>query len=257
MKRRRQRLTGFQSPDQIRPSARSTVGARTVRQPGAALCGALVVSLACGTRTSDPAPDVSSTQVAPRPPAETRAIPKLGPPPIEKARFSNRMSPAGISLFYGATTAEVALAETFVRKDDKPAVATVGEFELTRDLWLVNLVDLPSIPDLLDAEHRWQRDGLIFLHAFREDFVKPVIKDGREHVEYVPSQIVTEYFRYRFRYEGSMQVQGVLYPSARSPEGVACVLFVSYEDCADDWEFGEPTPPPFQLVGCSEHPISD
>lgn len=38
----------------------------------------------------------------------------LGPPPIESARYSNRMSPAGMSMFYAALDEATALAETYV-----------------------------------------------------------------------------------------------------------------------------------------------
>lgn len=105
------------------------------------------------------------------------------------------------------------------------------------------------MPDLFNSDQRWQRPALIFLYGFRDDFVKPVPKDGREHIEYVPSQIVTEFFRYRFHDEYGRRVRGILYPSVQVDRGNACVLFVSYEDCTDDWEFGEPLKPPFNLVG--------
>lgn len=173
----------------------------------------------------------------------------LSPPPSSAARFSNRMSPAGISMIYAALDEDTAIAETRVRRRRKPMEASVGVFELTKDVKLLDLVHLPQIPSIFAGEEdRWRRPGLIFLHGFREDFTKPVIKDGREHVEYVPPQVVTEYLRYRFRDAAGLPVSGVLYPSARRRRGVGCVLFVSYEDCADDWTYGAPTPPPFRLV---------
>ena len=162
-------------------------------------------------------------------PANTCAA--LGPPPIESATFSNRMSPAGISMFYVALDEATARAETYVRHDGKPAVATIATFELIEDLMILNLAELPDIPSVFaDDEANLERPAILFLHEFVADLTQPVDKDGREHIEYVPSQVVTEYVRYRLseRIEGS--VMGILYPSARRSGGIGCVLFVAHED---------------------------
>jgi hypothetical protein len=47
-------------------------------------------------------------------------------------------------------------------------------------------------PSLFDEQRRHLRAGLSFLHDFAADLAKPIEKDGREHIEYVPTQIVTE-----------------------------------------------------------------
>ena len=52
-------------------------------------------------------------------PANTAA--QYGPPPVDKARFSNRMSPAGVSMFYVGLDEPTALAESYVRHDGQPA----------------------------------------------------------------------------------------------------------------------------------------
>jgi len=173
----------------------------------------------------------------------------LGPPPSTKARFANRMSPSGVSMFYAAFDEQTALAETNVRQNKGGAEATIAIFELIEDVSVLDLRQIPEVPSLFDGEEvRWKRPGLIFLNDFLEDFVKPIEKDGREHIDYVPSQIVTEYFRYRFSAEKGITLRGIVYPSSQTDTGAACVLFVSNEDCADDWTFGEPMKPPFRLV---------
>ena len=67
-------------------------------------------------------------------PGETPAntISALGPPPTKAARFSNRMSPAGMSMFYGALEKATALAETYVRHDGNPAKATIAVFRAVK-----------------------------------------------------------------------------------------------------------------------------
>ncbi len=93
-----------------------------------------------------------------------------------------------------------------------------------------------------------QDDYLAFLRAFAYDLTRPVDKDQREHVEYVPSQVVTEYFRFRFRDHGGHPVCGILYPSAALDGGRSCVLFAGHEDFTDDWTFGRPSPLPLELL---------
>lgn len=42
---------------------------------------------------------------------------------------------------------------------------------------------------------------MIFLDRFAHEVSKPVAPDALEHIEYVPTQIVTEYFRHAFERE--------------------------------------------------------
>ena len=65
--------------------------------------------------------------------------------------------------------------------------------------------------------------------GFIEDFRKPVEKDGREHINYVPTQIVTEYFRSVVKIGGGT-VDGVRYRSSRRKDGICCVLFATAKD---------------------------
>jgi hypothetical protein len=173
-------------------------------------------------------------------PANTLAA--LGPPPSDAARFSNRMSPAGVSMFYAAFDEATAIAETNVRHDGKPAERTVAMFKVTRDLLVLDLVHLPQVPSIFDSdEANLNRAALGFLHEFVFDLTQPIEKDGREHIEYVPSQVVTEYVRYRLGERVGKQILGIRYPSARLDGGVGCVLFVSGEDLEES-RFGENQP---------------
>ncbi len=173
----------------------------------------------------------------------------LGPPHVDAVVSANRMSPAGISMFYAALDEQTAIAETPLPHLGCSAEVTIASFELIRDLRVVDLVTLPSIPSLFDpdVDGYWRR-GIAFLHAFVNNLIVPVVKDGREHVEYVPSQVVTEYLRYRFTdFEGS-RILGMLYPSAQKPDGVSCVLFISREDCVGGGGISPLVAPPIQLL---------
>jgi hypothetical protein len=156
---------------------------------------------------------------------------ELGSPPVSKAIYSNRMSPAGIPMFYGAADRLTALKETYRRPqgDKRTVTITTAEFQTSRSIDVIDLTKIPDEPSLFNRQKRHMRQSLRFLQQFVEDLAKPIAKDGREHIEYVPTQIVTEYFRYGFK--GGGKVQGLLYPSARKKQGVACVLFFGQNEC--------------------------
>jgi hypothetical protein len=159
---------------------------------------------------------------------------ELGPPPAERASQSNRMSPAGIVLFYGAFDAETAIRETFQcdRAGASEKVVSVAQFRINRRLRVLDLTNLPQPPSFFgDYE---LHHGVGFLWEFERDFTKPVARDGMEHVEYVPTQIVTEYFRHKFREENDdTPLDGIIYRSSREGGKAACVLFFDSADCGN------------------------
>ena len=171
---------------------------------------------------------------------------ELGPPPPEKASQSNRMSPAGIVMFYGAFDADTAIRETFDPDSDGAAEMTVSvaQFRSKRPLRVLDITNLPPPPSFFgDYE---LHHGISFLWEFERDFIKPVARDGMEHVEYVPTQIVTEYFRYRFRADGEAPLDGIIWRSSRTGKP-ACVFFFGRSDCGGDASFPI-REPSFQLL---------
>ena len=64
-----------------------------------------------------------------------------------------------------------------------------------------------------------------FLYAFRDEISKTVAHDGSEHVEYVPTQVVSEYFAQAFTFGAGEQVDGLVYPSAVEDGGKNLVVF--------------------------------
>ena len=97
-------------------------------------------------------------------------------------------------MFYVALDRETALAETYVRHDGNPAEASIAMFRLMEDLNVLDLVNLPHVPSIFNSNKaNLYRAALGFLYEFRDDLTQPIEKDGREHIEYVPSQVVTEF----------------------------------------------------------------
>jgi RES domain len=151
-------------------------------------------------------------------------------------------------MFYAAFDEATAIAETVVRHDGEPAERTTGTFRVLKDLIVRDLVDLPGVPSIFDGDQtNLNRPALSFLHDFVEDLTKPIEKDGREHVEYVPAQIVTEYVRYRLSERVGKEIVGIRYRSARNTDGVGCVLFYSGEDLREG-PLDPPNEKPFELV---------
>ncbi len=168
----------------------------------------------------------------------------LGTVPRKASRSSsNRMSPAGIPMFYGAEDEATAIAETYAPNSGVPATVTVAKFLTARDAYVVDLTALPVFPSLFDDGRRHLRAPVSFLLSFVKDLAKP-IKKGRALIEYVPTQIVTEYLRHIFRTEAGHRVRGVIYQSARNGGGKCCVLFVRNKQCCNakpGWQQDEET----------------
>jgi HEPN/RES N-terminal domain 1/RES domain len=78
--------------------------------------------------------------------------PRLGTAPRETAVTANRMSPAGIPMFYGATDQETAFAETAAH-DTRPW-ATAGAFRTSRPCLVVDFTRLPTVPSMFDPDWR-------------------------------------------------------------------------------------------------------
>jgi hypothetical protein len=154
----------------------------------------------------------------------------LGPPPIERALNSNRMSPAGIPMFYGADCLETAISETAV---GQARFGTAGIWRTTRRLKVLDLSAKLTMPSIFDRERRGLRTAIAFLWDFTNDLTKPVERDDSVHIEYVPTQIVTEYFRHKFRTNGGHRVEGIIYSSARREGHTACVLFCDSSGCCN------------------------
>ncbi len=155
--------------------------------------------------------------------------------PLDKAKYSNRMSPAGIPMFYGALDADTAYQEIMDEtKDNKDKVVYIATFKALRPMMALNLGNLPEVPSIFNREKNHLRSSIIFLHSFSREISKPINKDGFEHIEYVPTQVFTEYTKHFFRFGDHGSIDGILYPSSKHDGGVSCVLFIENEQCCDE-----------------------
>jgi len=158
--------------------------------------------------------------------AEYGCAAQLGAPP-KTLTAANRMSPAGISMFYGATDPATAITEVTAHSPHKHVL--VGEFAPLRELRLLNLTHIPDIPSPFDPAQLDRFFMTRFLQRFVADLIKPVELDGPEHIEYVPTQVFTEYIRQSF----PGRLDGMIFPSAQGA-GSNVVLFYDNEFVKDE-----------------------
>jgi RES domain-containing protein len=147
----------------------------------------------------------------------------MGAAPKEYAS-AGRMNPAGIPYFYASYDPQTALLEIGVPGDGR--IPTAAAFILNRPLRVIDLTQLPSEPSIFAIDLKDEREKALFLGGFVDSITKPVAKDGREHIDYVPSQVVCEYLAQAFSADG-MPLDGLIFPSTVHPGGVNLVVFPS------------------------------
>ena len=161
---------------------------------------------------------------------------KLVAPPDEFAIYPNRFSPSGISMLYSAFDLKTALLETISREDPKKKSATISEFKLKKDIYIIDFSKLPELPSIFDYTKVKKHYPILFLYDLVKDLTKDIEKDGKEHTEYVPTQVVTEYFRFPFNKNKQHKIEGIIYPSSKNREKCSSVIFWNNEECLENLE---------------------
>jgi hypothetical protein len=124
----------------------------------------------------------------------------LGAPSPEHCTTSNRFSPAGIPMFYGAADPETCMAETGMAKN-----IVVGTWETIQPIKVWDLTKHGEFlhkgcvytcgtePSIFDTSRRDDCAGYRLVLQWATDLSLPVKRDGRENIEFVPRQVVVEY----------------------------------------------------------------
>ena len=135
-------------------------------------------------------------------------------------------------MFYGTESFETAMLETFDPLRAKGKLISGSCFQPLNDLRVLDLVNLPAAPGYFAIDEQGIRDPLLFLHQFVTDVVRPIQRDGREHIEYVPTQVFTEFVRWELTGSDDIKFDGLRYRSSRN--GDPCiVLFCDHEQCLE------------------------
>lgn len=162
----------------------------------------------------------------------------IGPPPADKAG-SNRMNAKGISVFYGATSIEVAMAEI------RPPVGStviMGGFRLIRGLRLLDLAKLEDIQDKGSPLEPSYLQAARRNHFFKSLVSKMTVpaNPSNSDSEYLTTQVIADYFLNI----PALNVDGILFPSSQYSNGGENVVLFHKSSRLQKWNV--PTDAKFQ-----------
>jgi len=154
----------------------------------------------------------------------------LTSPPKDKA-ISNRMSPRGVPLFYGALEKATCVSE------NRPSIGkriALSNFEVMKDLTVIDLGHHLPVKSIFHEDYDYDRDEFLmpFLRRFVSSIAAPIgIADAE--TEYLATQMFVEFLRFHPDY----RFDGLLFKSSQNPGGINVVLFkeegISTEDPND------------------------
>ncbi len=150
----------------------------------------------------------------------------------EKCKTNNRMSPAGISMFYCSPHKEVSISEVVNFTDITKPFYTTACFTPKNKIKLVDLTALPDFPSAFDEANNGHIETLQFLIDFVKDISKP-IDNSYGIIDYVPTQIVTEYLRFNPK----LKIDGLVYPSSKFSNKENYVLFMDHDESLEHLKF--------------------
>jgi hypothetical protein len=145
---------------------------------------------------------------------------QFGPPPALMA-VAGRMNARGISVFYGANTPLVALAEVRPPVGSKVAIA---RFEITRELRLLDLSALQNLErsgSIFDKTYAGRLEKATFLENLSNRITIPVMP-GSEDFDYLTTQAIADFLASHDK----LNLDGILFPSVQARgKSVNVVLF--------------------------------
>lgn len=138
-------------------------------------------------------------------------------PPPEDCVQANRMSPPGIQVFYGALDHKTAKLEV-----NTTAPYYLAEFQVSRPTILIDLTLKLERISMFDPESAWWNNYVDFMNGFISDLTRSIDHSTKIHIEYIPTQVVSEYFRHIAK---DLNPQGFIYPSHQNPDGRNVAFF--------------------------------
>lgn len=149
-------------------------------------------------------------------------------PPLAQDTQENRMNPVGIPMFYCSRSKDSLKYELNWKGENILHVAT---FSTLKALTVLNLSSLfPTVS--IFSENSDLNPTIRFLNSFIREISQPVNKESQKATQvtnYIPTQILTEYFRYFLKTTDNKSIDGICYPSSRKEGAVNYVLFFGQE----------------------------
>ncbi|HBQ40188.1 MAG TPA: hypothetical protein DD808_06410 [Halieaceae bacterium] len=144
---------------------------------------------------------------------------ELGPPPARHAA-AGRMNAQGISVFYGATSLQSAIAEVRPPVGSRVAVA---RFNILRPLRLLDLTALEHACDtgsIFDSTLKDRLERVAFLRSVGKHMTRAVMPDDQA-LDYLATQAISDFLAT----ENEPALDGIVFQSAQAREGRNVVLF--------------------------------
>ncbi|MBF4637225.1 RES family NAD+ phosphorylase [Clavibacter michiganensis] len=136
----------------------------------------------------------------------------MGAPPPARAS-AGRANPVGVPYLYLAFDEATCIYES---RAASHAIVSVGKFQLTRSVRVLNLADVEA-PDFFDDDEIVRLTSFRYMQGLSRELTKPVRASDKE-TDYIPTQYLCEFAK-------SIGLDGVLYSSALHPGGRNLVLF--------------------------------
>ena len=133
----------------------------------------------------------------------------LGAPPSKLAK-SGRMNAYGISVFYGATTSDTAIAEV---RPPVGAKVVVARFNIIRPIRLLDLTKINGarfVEDEIDRDDSERSSQVFFLNKLSQQLSRPIIPVDQE-MEYLLTQVIADYLAS----DETLDIDGILFYSAQ------------------------------------------
>ena len=94
----------------------------------------------------------------------------------------------------------------------------------------LHIARIPSLfAHISDSAEVYPRTALRFLHHIAREISRPIERDDKVHVTYVPTQVITEFIRGRVTW-GDTPIDGIRYQSSVHLGHYSYVLFVNQSD---------------------------
>lgn len=159
----------------------------------------------------------------------------LGPPPPPLAR-AGRMNSFGISVFYGASNPDTAIAEVRPPVGSKVAVA---RFDIIRPLRLLDLTALENVIEkgsIFDPSWAPRLERATFLRSLCQRITKPVMPDD-EALEYLPTQAIADFLATK----NKPTLDGIYFPSAQAAAGAMNIALFQKAALVESMSFPDGT----------------
>ncbi len=148
----------------------------------------------------------------------------LTSPPVKYTK-NLRMSQKGDSVFYCSLNKDTTLKEAI--KDNNEGYTYIGTFESMHKMHILDLTKIDMDLSIFNQDY-----NLYYLLLFLRDFCKAIskpIRNDDEQIEYVPTQLITYFFRnclkYYHRDMSKSDLDGILYSSSKDGTPNAVLFF--------------------------------